>query len=890
MAIELIKSYKNIGQVQLLPEKKQWLDYLLDPGGQLDAHKRSVLNAIALFNPLGFTGNKKDEYDFIINHSEINHIHLDKSVVDDCFSCTIHEFNQRRLLDMRANSVNVRPRPLAEWLAEEWLQKTPLETWKKIIAEIEAAGQLGERLAEQMKNRFMSLTSIEAQQLFDELNKIPFHDEKIVLTKTGSQLIFSMSTVSQVAVAHNLFSLFSEKHPNYLQQNISGDIRRNIVWALEEACVVEDAFEESCKLLGILSLAENEQISNNATGVFLEKFRILLSGTQANLDKKRNVLQFLFEKGTDYYPLLAKAISSAFSTRFNYHMLTRTERKYNIEPETSISISELKQYWNFCKDILIKVSNDEISSKIIYKQIPDHVYDFIHSGCENILFDLIDYFAPKYNNDWDEMRRSLSWAKKHNPKVYERNRQHMDLLIDKVFAPKTFIKRVLAAMENIDRRELGSDQIFEVYKSEMHPYGEEFINDKIYNSKEFKEIADQEHFQSVWMIFAAMEVMDQNGCRDEVYEAFMRHIRSKDRDYRSSFIECYMSHDPNKSYLASIAERLLNDGINAMACCVLGMTEDKNYNQLNKLFTMVHNGKIPSTYLNNYLRYVSYNNIDDVFRVSNLLFSNADIDKMEVTYPHLFQHLWTMREELIPYLPTIEKCLLEFDFENDKFYLVKEAVDKMEYILKTFNEPNFAKDVNALIIKYCIPYRPNNPFKDLYFHLLPKYQDIILDDIMKALILPFEQSMFYFNMRYELGSGFGYGAGPLFQCDNDRLKNACKEFPNILPERFADMCPVCNFKKNGEQMELSDFFIWLVNNYGDNEKVLQSLSSNFGTYSYTGVGSMKGYYMDRQNMFKPLLRHENPKVADWAKNMYKAEEQEVNYQQMMDDYRDMTKG
>ena len=659
---------------------------------------------------------------------------------------------------------------------------------------------------------------------------------------------------------------------------------------MEEACVVEDAFEESCKLLGILSLAENEQISNNATGVFLEKFRILLSGTQANLDKKRNVLQFLFEKGTDYYPLLAKAISSAFSTRFNYHMLTRTERKYNIEPETSISISELKQYWNFCKDILIKVSNDEISSKIIYRQIPDHVYDFIHSGCENILFDLIDYFAPKYNNDWDEMRRSLSWAKKHNPKVYERNRQHMDLLIDKVFAPKTFIKRVLAAMENIDRREFGSDQIFEVYKSEMHPYGEEFINDKIYNSKEFEEIADQEHFQSVWMIFAAMEVMDQNGCRDEVYEAFMRHIRSKDRDYRSSFIECYMSHDPNKSYLASIAERLLNDGINAMACCVLGMIEDKNYNQLNKLFTMVHNGKIPSTYLNNYLRYVSYNNIDDVFRVSNLLFSNADIDKMEVTYPHLFQHLWTMREELIPYLPTIEKCLLEFDFENDKFYLVKEAVDKMEYILKTFNEPNFAKDVNALIIKYCIPYRPNNPFKDLYFHLLPKYQDIILDDIMKALILPFEQSMFYFNMRYELGSGFGYGAGPLFQCDNDRLKNACKEFPNILPERFADMCPVCNFKKNGEQMELSDFFIWLVNNYGDNEKVLQSLSSNFGTYSYTGVGSMKGYYMDRQNMFKPLLRHENPKVADWAKNMYKAEEQEVNYQQMMDDYRDMTKG
>ena len=889
MAIELIKAYINIGQIQLPPEKKQWLDYLLDPSGQLNTNKRAVLNAIALFNPLGLTGNKQDEYEFVINHPEINHIHLPKATVEDCFSCTIHEFNQRRLLDMRANSVNVRPRPLAEWLAEEWLQKTPIETWGKIIAEIEAAGQLGERLTEQMKNRFMSLTSPEAQQLFDELNRRPFHDEKIVLTKTGSQLIFSMSTVSQIAVAHNLFSLFNDKTTDYLQQNISGDIRRNIVWALEETCVVENAFEESCKLLGMLSHAENEQISNNATGVFLEKFRILLSGTQANLGKKRNVLQFLLDKGTDYYPLLAKAIDSAFSTRSNYHMLTRTERKYDIKQETSICISELRQYWNFCKDTLIKVSNDANSLKIIYKLIPNHVYDFIDSGCEDILFELIDFFAPQYNNDWDEMRRSLSWVKKHNPKVYERNKQYIDLLIDKALAPKTFIKRVLAAMENIDRRAFGSNQTFEVYRSEMRPYGEEFINNKIYNSKEFDEIANSEHIQSRWMILTAVEVMVQTDSRDEVYEAFMSHIASKNKDYRSDFIECYMSHDPNKTYLTSIAERLFNDGFNALACCVLGMVEDKDYRQLNRIFAMVHDSKFPSTYINNYLRYVPCDNIDDIFRVSNLLFNNADVDKTEVAYPHLSQHLWPMEQEFVPYLPTIEKRLLEFDFDNNKLYFVRNIVDKIEYILNTFNEPNFAKEVNTLIIKHCTSYQPDSFFNDLYSSLLPKYQDDILDDILRALTLPFEQSMFYLKMRYELGSGFGYGAGPLFQCDNDKLKDACEKFPDILPERFADMCPVCNLREDETQMEFSDFFIWLLNNYGNNEKVLQSLSSNFGTYSYTGVGSMKGYYMNRQNMFKPLFLHENPKVVDWAKNMYKTEEQEVNYQQMMDDYRDMTK-
>ena len=77
MAIELIKAYKHIGKVQLLPEKQLWLDYLLSPNGQLEESKRAVLNAIALFNPLGITENKKDEYDFVISHPEINHIHLD---------------------------------------------------------------------------------------------------------------------------------------------------------------------------------------------------------------------------------------------------------------------------------------------------------------------------------------------------------------------------------------------------------------------------------------------------------------------------------------------------------------------------------------------------------------------------------------------------------------------------------------------------------------------------------------------------------------------------------------------------------------------------------------------------------------------------------------------
>lgn len=890
MAIELIKAYKNIGRVQLLPQKKLWLDYLLNPNGQIAPPKRAVLNSIALFNPLGCMDGKKDEYDFVINHPEINHIYLDKPVVEDCFNTTIREFSHRRLLDIRANSVNVRPRPLAEWLAEEWLQKTSHESWEKIIEAFEAAGPLGERLTDQMKNRLRSLSSNEAKKLLDQLNRIPFHNEKIVLTKTGSRLIFSMSVVSQVAVAENLFSLFEHKPIAYFKEKIKGDVRRNIVWALEEACVDADAFEKACILLGILSMAENEQISNNSTGVFLEKFRLLLSGTQADIEKKENVIQYFIQKGIDYHPLMVKAISSAFSTRSIHHMLTYSEKKLDIKPKSTINYSELRRYWNFCKDSLIKIGDNINVSKEIYIMLPNHVYDLLNGGCAYILFELINYFAPKFDNDWDKMRHSLNLIKKYNPLLYSNNKEKIDVLINETFAPRTFIKRVKASMEDIDRRNIGVDNIFNIYMATLRPFGDEFIKERIYDSKDFDEIANDKNFHCVWMIIASIELMNQINCREDVYSSFLHYIKSKPKDYSSLFLETFMSHDTDKEFLSSFANKLIENGYYYMACGVLGMIEDNTFTQLQRILTLLRTGKIESLFINYYLRFVSFDNLDYVFKVNDMLFDNNYVDKTKVTYPHLFENVWPIdKEKIIPYLSKIQDRLLDFNFKDNNVYFSKEVVDHIEDILRMFDVPEFAKKINHIVIEYLEPdtHFINNPFEDVYLCLLPKYQDDILDDLINVLSMPLEQNMFYMYMYNNLGSGFGYGKGPLFQCNEERLKKACKEHPEVLPERFASMCPVCNYDENGEMIGLSDFFLWLVDNFGDNKMVLDSFSMNFGTYSYSGVGSMKGYFVNRQNLFKPLFFHSNVNVVNWAKSMYKHEGMEVEYQQKKDEYNDM---
>lgn len=893
MAIELINAYKRIGEVTILPDKKIWLNQLLDSTGTVTIENRKVLDVIALFNPLGYLDNKADELDYVMQRPNMHHIGTANiGMVGEIFSQTITEFRQRRLLEVRANSLNVRPRPLAEWLAEEWLQNTPEQSWSAIMNDFEASGKLGEILVRQLKNRIQPMSSDEAKKLVEELNNRPFHDEKIVLTKSGSQIIFSMSSVSQCAVAHNLFTLLQGMDIEFLQKQVSGDVRRYLVWALEECCFEADAFEDACKTLGLLAVAENEEISNNASGVFLEKFHVILSGTKATLQQKENVLEYLYQKGPVFYKLLVKAVNFAFETRSLHHMLTTSERKSNYQPTATVNIGALHHYWEYCKNLLYRISEDREALSEVYDVIPNHVYDLVNHGCGDLLFEIIDFFAPKCNNDWDKMRRALGWIKSFNAYYYNKEKERIEKYRNVILAPKSFVKRMKAAIDDIDRKEIGSDKMFEAYERVMKPFGEEFIKERVYRSEEFSDLADNDDVHAVWMINTAVKEMDSEGRREEVYDVFFDHIRGKSKDYRSSFIESFLSRDGNKDYLRGFADKLLEAGYYGLLSCIMGMIETPDYGQLKKLFELVHDKTIPSKCINNYLRFVVMHNVKEIFEVSDLLFNNPDVDRVEVSYHFLFQYSWSIKkEELMPFLPQYERRLLEYDFENEALYMTRQVVEHIENVLRNFDEPEFAREVNRRVIEYSKDYRRsiNNPFEEIYFTLLPKYQDVVLDDVLDAIAAPIEESMFFYSMSQHLGSGFGYGAGPLFQCDNEKLKQACISKPDVLPERLAGMCPVCNFGENGEWTGLSDFFLWLVEKFGDNKNVLDNFSSNVGTYGFSAVGSMKGYFVSRAELFKPLFDHPNTNVAEWAKMMFKSEQTQAEREQFVDDYRDVTR-
>lgn len=184
----------------------------------------------------------------------------------------------------------------------------------------------------------------------------------------------------------------------------------------------------------------------------------------------------------------------------------------------------------------------------------------------------------------------------------------------------------------------------------------------------------------------------------------------------------------------------------------------------------------------------------------------------------------------------------------------------------------------------------DNPFDSVYFALLPKYQDVILDDLLSKLgsdniVLGYRISQ-YLN----LDSGFESGKGPLFQCNIEKIKAACFKYPNYLPARLANICPVYEYSLDDKPERFSDFFIWLCDNFGSQQQMLDAFSANMGTFCWCGINGYSAFIAQKLPCIEPLLKHENPTVLEWAGRQMNAVRDEVIREQGIEAYEKMTRG
>src|SRR5690606_17036946 len=124
----------------------------------------------------------------------------------------------------------------------------------------------------------------------------------------------SFVEVNPVAISENLYRNYIDKSTVELLDVRQG--RRNLIWTQEKLCFDSRTFNKSALILFKFAVAENENISNNATGQFLQLFNIQLPGTEANLAERLNIINWGLEKNDEKFrQLTLSALSIGLKCR-----------------------------------------------------------------------------------------------------------------------------------------------------------------------------------------------------------------------------------------------------------------------------------------------------------------------------------------------------------------------------------------------------------------------------------------------------------------------------------------------------------------------------------------------------------------------------------------------
>lgn len=229
------------------------------------------------------------------------------------------------------------------------------------------------------------------------------------------------------------------------------------------------------------------------------------------------------------------------------------------------------------------------------------------------------------------------------------------------------------------------------------------------------------------------------------------------------------------------------------------------------------------------------------------------------------------------------ELLLNYDYTKSTVdaYNVNSLVKN---ILESGNEVDFAIAYNKKLLREIKDYDSFRVNEQLYYTLLPKYQNSILDDILKE-ISDRKSDFWYFGGK-DLGCGDSFGAGPLFQCNIDVIKKAClQESKGCLPYRLAYLAPVFDYSDKDET-SFSQLFYWLLDHFDsfkEQEAILSEFSSNIGSYSW--VGSIIPLLEKKIKCFKKLEHHANPMGMKWVDENIMSLSEQLRREQNAESYR-----
>ena len=269
------------------------------PNSDRTEQRRLVLQHLALFKRFGYERSVAREAQAIAKKIE----EANPQITLHKFEDIIYQLRERRILQGEF-TLYITPKALHIKLWTQWWER------HHRLFKLEVFTQdLPEELVECFYEMFQYAAESEAvSRIVEDLlgTDGPFRDAEVLKTRLGSHFFLALTEASPKFALRCLMRIMRTWNKEDFLRFTEG--RREVVWALEKIAIRKDLFADAARLLLALGEAENEDWSNNASGVFVGLFSPAYSRgapTGAAPADRFPILKEAFESGSKDRRLLA---------------------------------------------------------------------------------------------------------------------------------------------------------------------------------------------------------------------------------------------------------------------------------------------------------------------------------------------------------------------------------------------------------------------------------------------------------------------------------------------------------------------------------------------------------------------------------------------------------
>jgi len=372
-----------------------------------DSIERTIWQSIALFDCIGYKGDRANELAFVLSNKSITLLSEQNDYIINKGSALIKKAIKYGWVKEKGDAVTIALDSLANQLTYEWFSNVDIERFSRVLTAIKES-PVRAALIHAFHNRLGYLESNEeTYNLVAELLRPNSTIDSTILNSVDGMLFLeSFAAANPHAVTAFLSRTINAMSSDQLRGLLFNNSR--LVWLIEKLCYPAELFNQAVQMMLRLAVVEDEDTYSDATNHFTQLFPVFLPATCADLDTRIRLLQenILIP---DRKKVIISALNRALQIRNNL-LLTGAEQLGGIKSEPYIpkSQQEANDYLNKCFDMVrneILVDGQYKSACI--KILENHFASYCTNGYASIILPIVVEIADHLDYNWTTMQEHL---------------------------------------------------------------------------------------------------------------------------------------------------------------------------------------------------------------------------------------------------------------------------------------------------------------------------------------------------------------------------------------------------------------------------------------------------------------------------------------------------